>query len=252
MDVPHSAPLKETNGADSQKPLANTEIASEDLRILLYAVSHDLKGPTTSIAAFARLLLEEYEEALGAQGERWLRHVQDGAQTLTRRLDGLMDYCRMHESGGPLRSLDLVPLTRSIVEEFPVGSSARADLVCGAESVWIQADEQQIRTLVHNLLSNAVKYRKPDREACVRVEIEESDGLARLDVHDDGIGFDASRLPEACRMFRRFVTDDEYEGTGVGLALCERIAQRHGATLSATSRPTTFANLRARSALLST
>ncbi len=234
MDVPCPVP---PDHAQSRASRPNTEVAREDLRTLLYAVSHDLKGPTTTIGAFARLLLEEYPEALGARGELWLQHIRDGAQTLTRRLEGLMTYCRMNESAQPLQTLDLVPLSRSILDEFPIGARAHADLVCDQASVWIEADEQQIRALVHNLLSNAVKYRKPDQDARVRVEIREADGRARLDVRDDGIGFDANRLPEACRMFRRFVTDDQYEGTGVGLALCDRIVQRHGATLSATSSP---------------
>lgn len=236
MDATHSNPPEEPSRPTGQEPPFDPR-ANEDMRTLLYAMSHDLKGPTSTVANFVDLIQQEYGALFDARGERWLEHVRNGAEVLMRRLNGLMDYCRIEQAGYVYVWLDLAALADRVVNEVFAGAEGQVRVTCCAGPVWLRGDEQQLRILLHNLLTNARKYHKPNLEPNVEVAIDVSGEAVRVDISDDGIGFDTSRFDDACRMFRRLVSDEDYAGTGVGLALCDRIARRHGARLSAVSSP---------------
>lgn len=214
-----------------QERTAQLEEANRELESFSYSVSHDLRTPLRGIDGFARILLEDHAQRLEADGQRYLQRVRANAQRMGQLIDDLLEFSRLGRRALTLQTLDTTALVRTAWTEL-LGEQAQRqiDIVIGALPD-CQADRALLKQVWVNLLSNALKYTRGREQA--RVEVGWT-GEAYF-VRDNGAGFDMRYADKLFGVFQRLHRQDEFEGTGVGLAHVKRIVERHGGRIWATA-----------------
>jgi light-regulated signal transduction histidine kinase (bacteriophytochrome) len=208
--------------------------ANKELESFSYTVSHDLRAPLRAVDGYARMLEEDYAPRLDDEGRRLLSVVRESAARMGRLIDDLLAFSRLGRREPAKQTLDMRSLAREVADELGKGSVARVEL---AELPPAQADVSLIRQVWANLIGNALKY-SSKREA-PRVEIGgREDGAENVYwVRDNGVGFDMRYAAKLFGVFQRLHRADEFEGTGVGLAIVQRVVSRHGGRVWAESTP---------------
>lgn len=215
------------------------ECANERLDRFAYVASHDLQEPLRKIIAFSELL----EQAIACDNQSemtYANHVIRISALRARELvNDLLIYSRTINDAQQLRNLDLrneILLALNDLSELinETSSSIHIDV----PSTIFRADRSQFARLMHNIISNAIKYRKPDQIAKVQISATPLDeNSIRLAISDDGIGFEAKYADDIFEPFKRLHTKTQYPGTGIGLAICKSIVDRHGWGISIKSAP---------------
>ncbi len=200
-----------------------------------YSISHDLRAPLRAMTSFGELLAEECGERLGPEGHDYLRRIIGAARRMDRLTQDVLVYSRASRMELPLLPVDMQALVEGVVESYPQFHVSRADIVVRGRLPRVLGNEAALVQCVSNLLGNAVKFVAPGVRPRVVVEGETIEGRARLHVQDNGIGVAESARGKIFGMFERFHT--EYEGTGIGLAVVRRAAERMGGGVSFTSMP---------------
>ena len=217
------------------------ERSNADLQQFAYVASHDLQEPLRMVSSYVKLLGERYKGKLDDDADEFIHYAVDGAGRMQRLIEDLLAYSRVTSRGRSMEPTDMAGVLRDVRKNLEVNlRETRAEVVATDLPV-VRADRSQMTQLVQNLVANAVKFRG---EAAPRVEVRavrEADGW-RFMVTDNGIGLD---MAEAGRLFQIFqrLHRDEYPGTGIGLAICKRIVDRHGGRIwveSARGRGATF------------
>jgi PAS domain S-box-containing protein len=200
--------------------------------------SHDMQEPLRKILTFGRMLHQQYGEALGDKGGDYLKRMQSSAERMQTLLEALLDYARVTTRINPFIPVDLTELIREVLEDLDVRVSQSGGTVEVGSLPEVQGDRSQMRQLFQNLIGNALKYRGRNKPV-VRVYGENGSGVtpARIYVEDNGIGFEEKYLDRIFQPFQRLHGRSEYEGTGMGLAICRKIVERHGGSITARSRP---------------
>ncbi len=200
------------------------------------AACHDLREPVRKIIAFSDLLLaglgvEPVEKIQGYAGR-----IRSAAVRMRQLVDALLEFTRVETGTNPTETAPLSRVVQDAVEDLETMiSEAGASVTAGPLPV-VQGDPIQLRRLFQNLIANAVKFRR--KEEAPRVTIAgriAADGSLEISVTDNGIGFDEKYLGQLFHPLRRLHSRDEYEGTGIGLAICQKIALRHGGKVTARS-----------------
>jgi PAS domain S-box-containing protein len=212
--------------------------SNEELQQFAYTVSHDLKSPLRMVKSYMYLLEEEYKGQLDTEADRFIRFAVDGAQRMEQLIDGLLTYARVDTQGG-----DLVPTDAGAVLERVLASLYFEIEEQGAQVTYdplptVLADVTQLAQVFQNLIGNALKFQPPARDEPPRIHIAaaplhlgESRGQGtvwRFSVQDNGIGIAPEHADRLFGVFQRLHTAEEYEGTGIGLAICKKIVERHG------------------------
>ncbi|HEX2831469.1 MAG TPA: ATP-binding protein [Thermoanaerobaculia bacterium] len=208
------------------------EHANQELESFSYSVSHDLRAPLRAVDGYARLLEEDYANVLDADGRRLLSVVRDEARRMGVLIDDLLDFSRL--SRQPLRPsmVDLAAMAESIVAELRrARPDRRIELTCETLPRAL-ADAGAVRQVLVNLLSNAVKYAKPEGVVHITMTGHRDGEMNAYQVRDQGVGFDMKYVGKIFGVFQR-LHGEEFEGTGVGLAIVERIVARHGGVVRA-------------------
>ena len=204
----------------------------KDLEELAYVVSHDLQQP---LGVLARALDQIGEDAGGASPAP-LSQARRGAAALDRMLSSVLRLTRLERQDLDLGQVDLERVIERVLDLLEAEIQASGATISRDELPAIVADEGQMEQLFHNLISNAIKY-SGDNQPKIQISATESPHEWRLTVSDNGIGIDASASERIFKMFQRLHTDDEIPGSGIGLAVCRRIANRHGGRIWVESRP---------------
>jgi light-regulated signal transduction histidine kinase (bacteriophytochrome) len=207
------------------------EAANIELEGFIHSVSHDLRAPLRALDGFSRILLQEHALSLSGEAASLLQRVAANAQQMGHLLDGLLKFslvCRQPLKRQAVSSADIV---QQCLGELRAEQEGRRVEVTIGDLPVCQADPALLKRVWSNLLSNAFKYtRKRDPaqiEIGVRTE-EQRPGVSIYFVKDNGVGFEMQYASKLFGVFQRMHSDEEYEGTGVGLAIVERILQRHG------------------------
>ena len=208
----------------TQQDLARS---NDDLEQFAYAASHDLQEPLRTITSYIGLIRDRYADSLDDTAREFIHFAVDGAERMRTLIDDLLDYSRVETQGRPFQSVNC-----NRVAEYVIGAldqtirQANAVVECSRLPV-INGDESQLSRLFQNLIGNALKFRG-DADPHVRLWAELQDDEWVFAVQDNGIGIAPEHRMGVFGMFTRLHSRSRYEGTGIGLALCSKIAQRHG------------------------
>jgi len=224
----------------SQAKLAQSNRELQDFAMV---ASHDLQEPLRKVQMFGDKLRRRYANELGDEGRDWLTRMMNAAARGQSLIQGLLAFSRVTTKAQPKIPVDLGQTAREVVGDL----EARIADVGGRVEIGalptIQADPLQMRQLLQNLIGNALKFRKPEEPPVVRLEAAPSNGVVHLSVADNGIGFDEKYVDRIFKLFQRLHERGTYEGSGMGLAICRKIVERHGGQITARSEPgrgTTF------------
>jgi len=210
------------------------ESANRELEAFSYSVSHDLRAPLRAIDGFSSILLSRYAGVLDPGGKDLLEKVRTNAQKMGDLIDSILNFSRM--SRQPLSRQTIFP-ARIVAEQLAQlhGMQDGRDVTVRIGDLPpCEGDPVLIAQVFHNLLSNAFKFTRSREHAEIEVGSEKKDGKTVFYVRDNGIGFDMKYASKLFTVFQRLVDEKEYEGTGIGLAIVQRIIQRHGGTVWAT------------------
>ena len=214
-----------------------------ELEAFSYSVSHDLRSPLRALDGFARILLEDYAPALPVEGQEYVRDIRRNARKMGQLVDDLLAFSRLGRQAVQRRAVAPAVLVREILEELrPEQVSRRIEVVVG-DLPTCHADPALLRQVWANLLGNAFKYTRRHDPARVEVGCEDRDGERVYFVRDTGAGFDMRYAGKLFGVFQRLHTAAEYDGTGVGLAIVQRIVHSHGGRVwaeAAVNRGATF------------
>ena len=210
--------------------VAEMERSNAELEQFAYVASHDLREPLRMISSYLQLLERRYGSQLGADGAEFLSYARDGAQRMDRLVLDLLELSRIGRRGAAFAALPALPAIQLAIRHLQPAITE-----CGAQVTvrqteplpMIMGDTDQITRLFQNLIGNALKYRADDRQAEITVWWEPSGGGWTFHVKDNGIGIEPEYYEKIFRIFQRLHTRDKYEGTGIGLAICKKIVERH-------------------------
>ncbi|MFP4228405.1 MAG: PAS domain-containing protein [Salinivenus sp.] len=232
---------------------AKLERRNRALRDFAYIASHDLQEPLRKIRAFSNLVLEDYGDAVDETGTHYLERMQDAAERMSQLINDLLVYSRITTRAQPFESVDLTHIAENVRSDLDLQIDDVNGTVEIGDLPTIEADPTQMRQVLQNLIGNGLKFHKPDTppRVTVRATVEPAPNdlkengrldaacteVCRLTVADNGIGFEESHADRIFTPFKRLHGRGEYEGTGMGLAICRRIVERHGGDISAESTP---------------
>ncbi len=207
-----------------------------ELEQLAYAVSHDLQEPLHVLARHAHILSERYAKRLDAEGERFLGNLVGSAERMQAMLDGILEYARAGREDRSLAPVDFNQALEEALENLRTRIEESGAEIRHTTLPVLPAEYRQIVQLFQNLVGNALKFRGADPPRVV-IGARERESDWRFAVKDNGIGIDPRFHQRIFGMFQRLHTAEEFPGTGVGLALCKRIVERHGGELWVHSAP---------------
>jgi signal transduction histidine kinase len=235
---------------------ARLEQSNRELQDFASVASHDLQEPLRKIQAFGDRLRSKFAEPLGADGRDYVDRMHAAAARMQTLINDLLSFSRVTTKAQPFAAVDLGAVAREVVGDLEVRIESSGGRVEVGELPTIDADAVQMRQLFQNLIANALKFRRPEVAPVVRVTAAMpteagtpggdgggGSGKVEIRIADNGIGFEEKYLDRIFNVFQRLHGRGQYEGTGIGLAVCRKIAERHGGSVTATSRPgegTTF------------
>ncbi|QLK24811.1 PAS domain-containing protein [Natrinema zhouii] len=212
------------------------EESNERLEQFAYAASHDLQEPLRMVTSYLTLLENRYGDAFDEDGEEFLAYAVDGAERMREMIDGLLEYSRVETQGAPLEPTDLNAVFENVREDLQIQIEENDAEITVDDLPRVEGDASQLRQVLQNLLSNAITY-SGDEPARVHVGADRRDDEWVISVRDEGIGIDPADQDRVFTIFDRLHSREEYEGTGIGLALSERIVERHGGEIWVDSEP---------------
>ena len=215
------------------------EASNHELEAFSYTVSHDLRAPLRAVDGFARILLEEYEDHLPDEGRRYLHLIGSNAEDMGKLIDGLLTFSRL--SRAPLRRQQVAAgdVANHAVSVLMAGlNGRRVDIRIDALPS-VRSDPVLLEEVFSNLIGNGIKFTRDREEALVEVgaEVSPDGGEPVFFVRDNGIGFDMRYAEKIFGVFQRLHRGHEYDGTGAGLAIVQRIINRHGGRVWADALP---------------
>jgi len=213
---------------------ASLEAANQELESFTYSVAHDLRGPLRAINGFAHILLDSHAGGLDDKAQRYLRLVEANAERLGRLIDDLLLFSRLSRQTLAKREVDATALVREVLEHLSFESGGRQLDVELQELPTCHADPQLLKQVFTNLLSNALKFTRPQPHPRIEIGWQSGSAGSRRQVYfvrDNGVGFDMQYAHKLFGVFERLHREEEFEGTGVGLAIAQRIIDRHGGRL---------------------
>jgi signal transduction histidine kinase len=208
---------------------AKLAAANSELEAFIYSVSHDLRTPLRAIDGFSQALFEDYGEVLRPEGKDFLQRMRAAAQRLSGLMEDMLRLSRLTRSDLVWGDVDLAVMCRDIASELAAAAPDRTVELVVPEHLWARADGRLLRQVMENLLGNAWKFTGKQPQPRVEVgELGAEDGRRVLFVRDNGVGFDMARADKLFGAFQRLHGEDEFPGSGIGLAIVRRVIHRHG------------------------
>ena len=204
------------------------EVANKELEAFSYSISHDLRAPLRSVGAFSTILLQEHSSQMPAEARRLLDIVATSARRMEQLIEDLLRFSRLSRQSLSKQPVDVPALIHAILEELRQQEGDRYIEVKVGEVPNCVGDRPLLRQVFVNLLSNALKFTRQRDKAIVEVGSQQQEGETVYFVRDNGAGFDARYAGKLFGVFQRLHSGEQFEGTGVGLSIVQRIVQRHG------------------------
>jgi light-regulated signal transduction histidine kinase (bacteriophytochrome) len=224
-------------GAEQALIKMNEELlrSNTDLQQFAYVASHDLQEPLRMVSSFTQLLQQRYAEKLDADANEYIRFAVEGSKRMYDLLNGLLTYSRIQTRANEFRNVDLNQVVAKVKDNLSLVIEENNAAINVTELPVVAGDENQMIQLMQNLIENSLKFRKgPPVIAISSYKAEDS---YIISVEDNGIGIEEKYFERIFRIFQRLHRSDQYEGTGIGLAICKRIVERHGGKIWIDSKP---------------
>jgi signal transduction histidine kinase len=244
----------------------NTELerSNRELQDFAFVASHDLQEPLRKIQAFGDLLKTEFGKELGTEGRDFVERMQNASRRMNMLISDLLAFSRVTTKAQPFTPVDLTEVVGEVINDLETRIKQTGGTVEVGDLPTIDADPMQMRQLLQNLIANALKFHRPNDPPVVKLSgqhltspsipadeqaenadgnghqetpPEDLDGFYQITVADNGIGFEEKYLDRIFTPFQRLHVRSEYEGTGMGLAVCRKIVERHGGAITARSQP---------------
>ncbi|HET6566909.1 MAG TPA: ATP-binding protein [Rhodothermales bacterium] len=222
------------------------KLRNQDLREFVHVASHDLQEPLRKLRAFADMLLSAHAGRYDDEARHYIERMCGSAERMSQLIADLRSLHSVAAREKPFEAVDLNETVREVLSDLEIYLKESDGRVEAGSLPTIEADRVQMRQLLQNLIMNGLKFHKPGVPPVIKVDAAIESGSAptgeeqdvcRLEVSDNGIGFDEKYLDRIFSPFQRLHTREGYEGTGMGLAICRRIAEHHGGTITAQSTP---------------
>ncbi len=225
--------------ADTNEAL---QLSNRELEQFASVASHDLQEPLRKIEAFGDRLSTRCRDSLSEQGVEYLDRILTSASRMRTLINDLLSYARVASRAQPFTKVDCTRLVNEVVGDLESRITEVDGQVNYDSLPTIDADPTQLRQVFQNLISNALKFHQPEVPPRIEIAAEQvtapsGTNMVRFSVRDNGIGFDEIYLDRIFEVFQRLHGRAEYEGTGIGLAICRKIIERHGGSITAQSQP---------------
>lgn len=217
-----------------EKHLKQLETVNSELEAFSYSVSHDLRAPLRAIDGYTKILEEDFNKLFDDEGKRLLSAVQYNAKRMGNLIDDLLDFARIGKKDLRKADIDMNELMREVLSELNYMGKAEIKV---SELHPVKGDTALIRQVLINLVSNALKYSSKKEHPLIEITSELKSSLVIYTVKDNGEGFDMKYAGKLFGVFQRLHSTDEFEGTGVGLAMVKRIINKHEGTIAAEAEP---------------
>jgi signal transduction histidine kinase len=235
----------ERSAERTQEYTLKLERSNRELVDFAYVASHDLQEPLRKIEAFGDRLIRKYASVLPEDGQMFIDRMQSASSRMRQLINDLLSYSRVTTQAAPMTKVNLRDVLDGVLSDLQIRlEETHARIEVGAFPP-IEADAMQMRQLLQNLIGNALKFRRKDVDPVIAVagRVEENHSLNHegpavvLTIADNGIGFDNQYKEQIFTIFQRLHSRNEYEGTGIGLATCRKIVERHGGHIDADGKP---------------
>lgn len=237
--------LQQRSNAEEQMKLALKELerSNKELEQFAYVASHDLQEPLRMVANYTRLLEKRYKENLDESALEYIQFAVDGASRMQMLIKGLLDYSRISMRGKEYQLTDMNKILSDALKNLSLLINESDASISKEDMPSVHCDQLQIMQLFQNLIGNALKFRDKERKPEITITSERSGEMWLFAVKDNGIGISQEFFERIFYIFQRLHSRVEYPGTGIGLAVCKRIVERHGGQIWVESTPgkgTTF------------
>ncbi|MEZ4885854.1 MAG: ATP-binding protein [Chitinophagales bacterium] len=210
--------------------------SNSDLEEFAYIASHDLKAPVRTISSFSQLLERKYGNLLDGEAKEYLNFVVNSTSQINQLIDDLLQYSRISRNRGELEQVDFNLLVEIVKGNIVSTIKENNAQIVAKDLPTVDANYLNMIQLVQNLIGNAIKFRKKDETPIIRISVQEDEHNYIFKIADNGIGIDEEYKNKVFAIFQRLHNRDEYEGTGIGLAICKKIVERHKGRIWFTSK----------------
>jgi len=223
--------IKKLN-AELEEHIGQLKALNHELEAFSYSVSHDLRAPLRAVTGYSRIFEEDYSPRLDDEGRRLLKKIQHNAGKMSHLIDDLLQFSKLGRKEVMKSEIDMEDLVRKISEEHNHGHAKKAEIIIHG-MIPAKADPALITQVWVNLISNAIKYSANSENPRIEIGSEQKGKEIRYYIKDNGAGFDMNYAGKLFGVFQRLHDEKEFEGTGIGLAIVQRIISRHGGTVKA-------------------
>lgn len=223
--------------SERKRLISELERSNKELEQFAYVASHDLQEPLRMVSSYVKLLERRYKEKLDAQADTYIGFAADGAIRMQKLIEGLLAYSRISRRGTEFGQVDINEVFARAVSNLSSAVRESEAVVTKDELPVVSGDETQLLQLLQNLIGNAIKFRRPEIPPEVHIAAKRTGAEWIFSVSDNGIGIEPQYFERIFLMFQRLHTRAQYEGTGIGLALCKRIVERHNGRIWVKSVP---------------
>lgn len=219
-----------------QQITAEMQRSNTELEQFAYVISHDLQEPLRMVSSYTQLLAKRYSNKLDADADEFISYAVNGAKRMQTLLHDLLEYSRVGTRGKPFSPVNCEHVVEQAMANLKIAIKECSASVSYDTLPTVIGDEGQLVRLFQNLIGNAIKFRK-DEAPQVHITAQRRNNIVTFSIKDNGIGIDPQHSQSIFEIFRRLHTREEYPGTGMGLAICKKIVERHGGHISVQSQP---------------
>ena len=210
-----------------KRTLADLKRSNTDLQQFAYVASHDLQEPLRMVASYTQLLEERYQDKLDTDAKEFIQFAVDGALRMQRLINDLLSYSLVGARQKPVKPTDCNSVLSQVIANLSVTIEQNNVIITTDDLPTVMADASQMQELFNNLVGNAIKFRS-EHAPRVHVSAKQNGNKWLFSVQDNGLGIDPQYNNKIFLIFQRLHSKEEYPGTGIGLAICKRIVERHG------------------------
>jgi len=219
-----------------QQITAEMQRSNTELEQFAYVISHDLQEPLRMVSSYTQLLAKRYSNKLDDNADEFISYAVNGAKRMQTLLHDLLEYSRVGTRGKPFSPVNCEHVVEQAMANLKIAIKECSASVSYDTLPTVIGDEGQLVRLFQNLIGNALKFRQ-DEAPQVHITAQRRNNIVTFSIKDNGIGIDPQHSQSIFEIFRRLHTREEYPGTGMGLAICKKIVERHGGHISVQSKP---------------